>query len=79
MRAYSVASANHDEHLEFFSIKVENGHFAGGAFDTAAFNGSAVNTATLGAATMPLNIWFSTPIGSTFPFACNGAIPLTCL
>jgi ferredoxin/flavodoxin---NADP+ reductase len=25
LRAYSVASANHDEHLEFFSIKVENG------------------------------------------------------
>lgn len=25
MRAYSVASANHDEHLEFFSIKVPNG------------------------------------------------------
>jgi ferredoxin--NADP+ reductase len=25
MRAYSVASANHDEHLEFFSIKVSNG------------------------------------------------------
>ena len=25
MRAYSVASANHDEHLEFFSIKVQNG------------------------------------------------------
>lgn len=25
LRAYSVASANHDEHLEFFSIKVPNG------------------------------------------------------
>ena len=25
MRAYSVASANHEEHLEFFSIKVPNG------------------------------------------------------
>lgn len=25
MRAYSVASANHDEHLEFFSIKVPDG------------------------------------------------------
>jgi len=25
MRAYSVASANHDEHLEFFSIKVPHG------------------------------------------------------
>lgn len=25
MRAYSVASANHEEHLEFFSIKVSNG------------------------------------------------------
>ncbi|MGB0496565.1 MAG: ferredoxin--NADP reductase [Kangiellaceae bacterium] len=25
MRAYSIASANHEEHLEFFSIKVENG------------------------------------------------------
>lgn len=25
MRAYSIASANHDEHLEFFSIKVANG------------------------------------------------------
>jgi ferredoxin--NADP+ reductase len=25
MRAYSIASANHDEHLEFFSIKVQNG------------------------------------------------------
>lgn len=24
-RAYSIASANHDEHLEFFSIKVPNG------------------------------------------------------
>ncbi|MBP5998341.1 MAG: ferredoxin--NADP reductase [Azonexus sp.] len=24
-RAYSIASANHEEHLEFFSIKVENG------------------------------------------------------
>lgn len=24
-RAYSIASANHDEHLEFFSIKVHNG------------------------------------------------------
>ena len=24
-RAYSIASANHDEHLEFFSIKVQNG------------------------------------------------------
>ncbi len=24
-RAYSIASANHDEHLEFFSIKVANG------------------------------------------------------
>ena len=25
MRAYSIASANHEDHLEFFSIKVENG------------------------------------------------------
>lgn len=25
MRAYSVASANHEEHLEFFSIKVQDG------------------------------------------------------
>ena len=25
MRAYSIASANHDEHLEFLSIKVEDG------------------------------------------------------
>ncbi|PCI68361.1 MAG: ferredoxin--NADP(+) reductase [Gammaproteobacteria bacterium] len=25
MRAYSIASANHEEHLEFFSIKVQNG------------------------------------------------------
>ncbi len=25
MRAYSIASANYDEHLEFFSIKVQNG------------------------------------------------------
>ncbi|MEM9601618.1 MAG: ferredoxin--NADP reductase [Pseudomonadota bacterium] len=25
MRAYSIASANHDEHLEFFSIKVPDG------------------------------------------------------
>ena len=25
LRAYSIASANHDEHLEFFSIKVQNG------------------------------------------------------
>lgn len=25
MRAYSIASANHEEHLEFLSIKVENG------------------------------------------------------
>jgi ferredoxin--NADP+ reductase len=25
MRAYSIASANHDEHLEFFSIKVQDG------------------------------------------------------
>src|SRR5690349_23475853 len=25
MRAYSIASANHEEHLEFFSIKVPNG------------------------------------------------------
>ena len=25
LRAYSIASANHDEHLEFFSIKVPNG------------------------------------------------------
>src|SRR5215207_5119600 len=25
LRAYSMASANHDEHLEFFSIKVPNG------------------------------------------------------
>jgi len=25
MRAYSIASANHEEHLEFFSIKVEDG------------------------------------------------------
>ena len=25
MRAYSIASANHDDHLEFFSIKVQNG------------------------------------------------------
>ena len=25
MRAYSIASANHDDHLEFFSIKVANG------------------------------------------------------
>ena len=25
MRAYSIASANHDEYLEFFSIKVRNG------------------------------------------------------
>ena len=25
LRAYSVASANHEEHLEFFSIKVPNG------------------------------------------------------
>ncbi|AFC86992.1 ferredoxin--NADP reductase [Frateuria aurantia] len=25
MRAYSIASANYEEHLEFFSIKVENG------------------------------------------------------
>ena len=25
MRAYSVASANHDEHLEFFSVKVPHG------------------------------------------------------
>ncbi len=25
LRAYSIASANHDEHLEFFSIKVANG------------------------------------------------------
>lgn len=25
MRAYSIASPNHDEHLEFFSIKVPNG------------------------------------------------------
>ena len=25
MRAYSIASANYDEHLEFFSIKVANG------------------------------------------------------
>jgi ferredoxin/flavodoxin---NADP+ reductase len=25
LRAYSIASANHDEHLEFFSIKVVNG------------------------------------------------------
>ena len=25
LRAYSIASANHDEHLEFFSIKVHNG------------------------------------------------------
>lgn len=25
MRAYSIASPNHDEHLEFFSIKVANG------------------------------------------------------
>lgn len=24
-RAYSIASANHEEHLEFFSIKVQNG------------------------------------------------------
>ena len=24
-RAYSIASANHEEHLEFFSIKVANG------------------------------------------------------
>ncbi|MDE0852850.1 MAG: FAD-binding oxidoreductase, partial [Nevskia sp.] len=25
MRAYSIASANYEEHLEFFSIKVQNG------------------------------------------------------
>ncbi|MBP6817461.1 MAG: ferredoxin--NADP reductase, partial [Burkholderiaceae bacterium] len=25
MRAYSIASANHEEHLEFLSIKVQNG------------------------------------------------------
>ncbi|HEX5125616.1 MAG TPA: FAD-binding oxidoreductase, partial [Rhodocyclaceae bacterium] len=25
LRAYSIASANHEEHLEFFSIKVANG------------------------------------------------------
>src|SRR5262245_18801586 len=25
LRAYSIASANHEEHLEFFSIKVPNG------------------------------------------------------
>ena len=25
LRAYSIASANHEEHLEFFSIKVQNG------------------------------------------------------
>ena len=25
LRAYSIASANHDEHLEFFSIKVQDG------------------------------------------------------
>src|SRR3954467_4736975 len=25
LRAYSMASANHDEHLEFFSIKVQDG------------------------------------------------------
>ncbi len=25
MRAYSIASANHEEHMEFFSIKVQNG------------------------------------------------------
>src|ERR1043165_1386653 len=25
MRAYSIVSANHEEHLEFFSIKVANG------------------------------------------------------
>ena len=25
MRAYSIASANHEEYLEFFSIKVQNG------------------------------------------------------
>ncbi|MEQ1438544.1 ferredoxin--NADP reductase [Fontimonas sp. SYSU GA230001] len=25
MRAYSIASANHEDHLEFFSIKVQNG------------------------------------------------------
>ena len=25
MRAYSIASANHDDHLEFFSIKVQHG------------------------------------------------------
>ena len=25
LRAYSMASANHEEHLEFFSIKVKNG------------------------------------------------------
>jgi len=25
LRAYSIASANHDQHLEFFSIKVHNG------------------------------------------------------
>src|SRR5471032_2094383 len=25
LRAYSIASANYEEHLEFFSIKVENG------------------------------------------------------
>jgi len=25
MRAYSIASANHEDHLEFFSIKVQDG------------------------------------------------------
>src|SRR3954470_17305096 len=25
VRAYSIASANHEEHLEFFSIKVQDG------------------------------------------------------
>jgi hypothetical protein len=55
------------------------------AFNTAAFNAAALNTtamstgAAVNAASMPLTFLITTPLATTAPLICSGAVTLGCL